>query len=177
MAVNRFMLFRWAVRVARSLATAAIGQFVIFGCIVGCGGDARLELAASDTLQAVADQMVTVIEEYHGELSRYDESRESAIVSALVNRIKADVDDASAIEDHVSQFKSALNKIREDRGVEWSRRWSAIENVRLLREVAGGLQKLAIESLTLQDEMRRYLDGWLEARREAKGRLESKGVR
>jgi hypothetical protein len=139
------------------------------GCICGCGGDARLELASSDALLAIADQMATTIEEYHGEVSNFDDVRESVVLDALVARLKTDIEDESAVESHVSAFKSAMVKIRADRGVEWDRRSAGLDNVSLLREVAGGLQKLAMESLVLQDEMRRYLTDWLELRRRANG--------
>jgi hypothetical protein len=42
-----------------------------------------------------------------------------------------------------------------------------MSNVAVLREVAGGLQKLALESLSLRDEVRRYLDTWIQNQRRA----------
>ncbi|UCD29609.1 MAG: hypothetical protein JSV03_03765 [Planctomycetota bacterium] len=150
-------------------------SFMVVGLVVGCGGNARLEMAASDTLRALADQVAVAIDEYHREVSNLDDTRESAVVSAFVARIKNDVDDESAVESHVTDFKSALGKIRTDRETEWLRQSASMENVKTLREVAAGLQKMAIDSLTLQDEMRRYLTGWIEARRQANKAMNSKG--
>jgi len=155
-------------------------QHTFFGWIVvllmvGCGGDARLEMSAADALLATADQMALTIQEYHEEVSVFDESRESEIVSAFVARLQADPDDRAAVDSHVTDFKAALRKIRMDRDSELTRRQAAMDNVDVLRELATGLRRLAIESLTLQDEMRRYLNGWIETRRQAQVAIESTG--
>lgn len=148
-------------------------QRVFFGWIVvafvaGCGGDARLEMSAADALLTTADQMALTLQEYHEEVSNYDESRESEVVSAFVDRVRVDPNNEAAIDSHVTDFKSALRKIRMDRETEFTRRQAAMDNVDVLRELATGLQRLAVESLTLEDEMRRYLNGWIETRRQAK---------
>jgi hypothetical protein len=49
--------------------------------------------------------------------------------------------------------------------VQWRRHTAALENVAVIREVAEGLRRMGIESLTLSDEMRRYLSRWIEARK------------
>jgi hypothetical protein len=141
----------------------------------GCGGDARFEMAAGDALRVVADEMEITLGEYHADVSGLDDSRESGAVSAFVTRVSADRDNPEAMESHVTDFQAALERIRADRETEWARRAVAAENVGVLREVASGLQKLAIESLTLEDEMRRYLNGWLEARRRAKTEVGQRG--
>ena len=140
----------------------------MIGCVVlgGCGGDAKMELSAADALLATANQMELVINEYHDEIARFDDSRESAVVSAFVSRVRQNPTDDTAIETHVSDFKTALGKIRGDRETEFTRRIAASENVGVLREMAKGLQKLALESLTLEDEMRRYLGEWIETRKQ-----------
>lgn len=135
--------------------------------LAGCGGDAGVELAAGDALAAVADQMQVTVQEYHRDVSRYDDSRESATVAAFVARVQSDHDDAAAMETHAGEFQAALRKIRDDRETEWQRRSDAMANVSVLREVAGGLQKLALESLSLRDEVRRYLDTWIQNQRRA----------
>ena len=66
-----------AVLIGLSLLVAAVMA------VTGCGGDARMELAATDALTAVADQMELTIGEYHREMAWYDDSRESAVISAL----------------------------------------------------------------------------------------------
>ena len=149
--------------------------WLVIGLAVGCGGDARLEMSAADALLATADQMVLTIQEYHEEVSAYDDSRESEVVSAFVARVQAAPDDPVAIDSHVADFKAALRKICTDRATEFTRRGAAMDNVDVLRELARGLQRLAIESLTLQDEMRRYLTGWVETRRRASAAVEGSG--
>lgn len=146
------------------------------GLLGGCGGDARMELSASDALAAVADQMELTIGEYHGEVSRYDDSRESVVVAALVERMRRDIGDEEAVGAHVADFTEALRRIRGDRETEWQRRTAAMENVGVLREVSRGLQRLALESLTLEDEMRRYLTSWIEARRRTQTGVKGSGA-
>ena len=150
--------------VRRAAVTTAFAASVL---VAGCGGDAGLELAAADALLSGADQMEATVAEYHGEVWRFDDWRESAVVSSFIARVQADVGDASALESHVGDFEAALGKIRADRETEWVRWAAGMDNVGVLREVANGLQKLAIESLALKDEVRRYLKGWIEARGQA----------
>ncbi len=153
LAVRRLMLLH---------AAAAIG-----GLGVGCGGDAGMELAASDALVAVADQMQVTVQEYHQDVSRFDDSREDGVVEAFVARVQAAHDDAAATETNVKEFQAALRKIRQDRETEWQRRTAAMSNVDTLREMARGMQKLALDSLSLRDEARRYIETWI-ANRETK---------
>ncbi len=133
----------------------------------GCGGDARVELSAADALAAVAERMDLVIAEYHADVRHYDDLRETEVVAAFIERVRRTAADETAVDRHAVQFKDALARIRTDRDTERTRRDTAHENVRALREVAGGLRRLAIESLTLDDEMRRYLSGWFDMRRAA----------
>lgn len=140
---------------------AALGASLLLS---GCGGDARVELSAADALTAVAGQMQGTIEEYHVEVTRSDDARESAAIAAFVERVKKDAGNDAALAAHASDFEAALVKVRGDREVEWSRRNAAVENVVVLRDVSRGLQKLAIQSLALDDELKRYLTGWISAR-------------
>jgi hypothetical protein len=133
----------------------------------GCGGDAGMELAASDAMVAVADQMQVTVEEYHAEVSRFDDTREDGMVSAFVTRVQAEHEDAAAMEANVKEFQAAMRKVRQDRETEWRRRSAAIDNVQVLREMSRGMQKLALESLSLRDEMRRYLESWIANRQRA----------
>jgi hypothetical protein len=135
--------------------------------VAGCGGDARLELAAADALAAAAERMQTAVDEYHAEMAAFDDSREEAVTEAFVRRVRADAANEQALAAHSAEFKSALGRIREDRAVEQQRRGAAVENVGVVREVADGLRRMGVESLTLSDEMRRYLSGWIEARKQA----------
>ncbi|HOW17886.1 MAG TPA: hypothetical protein PLC79_02535 [Phycisphaerae bacterium] len=145
----------------RSLLIAAAGV------IVGCGGDARVELSAADALSAVAGQMRVVFDEYHGEVEAHDDTRESAVVRAFVERVRRDSSDGAKLDQHASQFEAAMATIRADRRTEWQRRAAAETQVETILEVAKGLRRLGIESLSLQDEMRRYLVSWTESMRRA----------
>jgi len=137
------------------------------GAIVGCGGDARVELSAADALSAVAGQMRIAFDEYHGEVEAHDDTRESAVVRAFVDRVRRDSSDPSKLDQHASQFEAAMTTIRADRRTEWQRRAAAETQVETILEVARGLRRLGIESLSLQDEMRRYLLSWVESMRRA----------
>lgn len=141
---------------------------MFFACIAGCGGDAGVELAASDALLAVADQMQLTVHEYHREVTRHDDTREDAAMAAFIARVQSEHDDAAAMQTHVREFRAALGKIREDRETEWQRQSAAMSNVGVLREIGSGLQKVALDSLSLRDEARRYLDAWIENQRRAR---------
>ena len=111
--------------------------------------------------------MERAVQEYHQEVSSYDDTRETSVVAAFVNRVRKDSADEAAVDAHAADFTAALRKIRVDRDTEWSRRNAAMDNISVLREVSAGVQKLAVQSLTLQDELKRYLQGWIEARQKA----------
>ena len=159
---------------ASSLRLTGACVLVGLGAAAGCGAG-RFELAAADTLLATAGQVELTISEYHQEVSQSDDSRESAVVSAFLARVATDKDDPSVLESHAADFEAALLKIRADRETEWQRRAAAMENVGLLREVAAGLQRLAVERLTLEDEARRYLSGWIERHRRTSGQQPAGG--
>jgi hypothetical protein len=146
---------------------AALG-LIVATVVSGCGGDARVELAAADALIAAADRMDTAVAEYHGEVSRFDDTRESAVVAAFIARVQADAGNKEAVAGHSAEFGAALRKIRADRAVEQDRKTATMENVAVVREVAAGLQRMGIDSLSLQDELKRYLSSWIEARQKAK---------
>jgi hypothetical protein len=141
--------------------------------LTGCGGDAALELAASETLHALADRMTVAITEYHGEVEDGDDARESAVASAFVTRVVNNHADAEALDQHTAAFTEALRKIRQDRWVEARRRNAAIENVDMIREVADGLEEMAIRSMTLKDEMRRYWKSWASLKRSADAAMDN----
>jgi len=150
------MLCKWH-RVARVGVVMAVA-------IGGCGGNAHVELAASDALVAVADQVRLAMDEYHVEIGRLDDEREGAVVSAFVARVKADVEDEAIVDGHEVAFRSAMAKLRGDREVEWARYHAAIDNVAVMKDVATGLRQIAIESMSLDDEMRRYFTSWMALR-------------
>lgn len=148
---------------SRTLDILAVASVIISGC----GGDAGVELAAGDALVAVADQMQLTIEEYHRDVASHDDGREDATIAAFVARVQSDHQDTAAMQTHTRDFQAALRRIRGDREVEWRRRSAAMDNVTVVREMAGGLRKLALDSLSLRDEVRRYLDSWIANQRRA----------
>jgi len=125
--------------------------------LAGCGGDARVELAAAESIQSVAAQIEVALAEYRAEIEAADDGRERAAIDAFVARVQRDAQDQQSVEAHADQFAQALQKLGRDRRTEWSRHHAAMDNVALLREMAGGLQRLAIDSLTLKDETQRYI--------------------
>ncbi len=150
------------VRCWMTVATAA-------AAVAGCGGDARVELSAADALQATAAQMRTALEEYHGEVEAHDDGRESAIVRAFVERVRRDAADETRAARHADEFEAALARVRGDRRTEWLRWTNAQTQVDAVMEVAKGLRRIGLESLSLRDEVRRYLLTWVEARAAARG--------
>lgn len=149
---------------------SALGLLAVLavGWLAGCGGDARLELASADAMEVIADQQQVTIDEYHADILALDDDRETAVVDAFVVRVQRDaVADPSALDGHAAAFRQALAKIRADREVEYARHRGAADNAEALREVADGLRETAVESLTFQDELRRYISSLIEARRKA----------
>jgi hypothetical protein len=134
----------------------------VCGAVAGCGGDARVELSAADALTAVAGEMRVAFDEYHGEVETHDDTRESAVTRAFVERVRRDSADEGKLDQHASEFEAAMTRLRADRRVEWQRRTAAETQIDTIVEVAKGLRRIGIESLSLQDEVRRYLTTWME---------------
>jgi len=136
-----------------SVLLAGMSLCATAGCLAG----ARVELAAAESIGSLADGLETAVAEYHEEVETADDNRESALVSALVDRLKKDIADEQAVSAHRQQFVAAMSKVRHDRSVERQRYDAARDHIAALRETAAGLQRIAIESISLQDEVRRYL--------------------
>lgn len=142
---------------------------IAIAVMAGCGGDARVELSAADAIRAVAVQMDQAVVEYHREVCRYDDTREAELVAAFIGRVRREKEDEAALDRHSADLARALTRVRADRETEWTRRAAAGENVKVLREIAQGLERIGLQSLSLQDEMRRYLETWMQAQRRASG--------
>ena len=143
--------------------------------VAGCGGDAGLELAAAETLHALADRMTVAVSEYHDEIEASDDTREAAVASAFVTRVVNDHADGQALDRHTAAFIEALRKVRQDRRTEDRRRNASMDNVEMMREVADGLREMAIRSMTLKDEMRGYLRSWAALKRQTDEGMEHTG--
>jgi hypothetical protein len=137
---------------------------VLLLAAAGCGGDARVELSAATAIEQVAASIAVAMEEYHREVNAADDLREDAVVRALVERIRRDHQDEKATDAHVADFHQAMRHVRQDRDTEWRRYVAAGDNLSALSEVTGGLRRLAVESMTLSDEVRRYLQTVIDAR-------------
>ncbi len=147
---------------AQALDFAAVAAVVVFVAAAGCAGNARVDLAAADALDSLAAATRTALVEYHDELEAADSRRESAAIDAFIARIRRDNDDEQLCAAHAAAFKTALARVREDRHVELERYRAALDNADTAVEVADGLRRLAVQSLTLEDETRRYLLSLLE---------------
>ncbi|UCG16162.1 MAG: hypothetical protein JSV19_12795 [Phycisphaerales bacterium] len=130
----------------------------------GCGGDARVELSAATAIEQVAASVAVAMEEYHREVTAADDRREDAVVRALVERIRRDHQDEKATDAHVADFHQAMRHVRQDRDTEWRRYVATGDNLSVLTEITSGLRRLAVESMTLSDEARRYLRDVIDAR-------------
>ena len=93
----------------RAVLDAAL---VACGLVAGCGGSAKLELAAGDALLAVADEMEVTVAEYHDDVSRLDDARESAAISAFVARVQADAGDSAAVDAHATAFEELYQPLK-----------------------------------------------------------------
>ncbi len=144
-------------------AILAIGIAVSW--IAGCGGDARVELRAADSLESLAAELELALHEYHNDLATGDNLRESAAIAAFVNRIREAADDPAEQDRHVAAFAAALDAVRQDRHAEWARFSATRDNIGTVREITSGLRRLAVESLTLRDEARRYIHSLIELRK------------
>jgi hypothetical protein len=113
---------------------------LLVSVLAGCGGDARVDLSAADGIRAAAQQMELTLREYHDEVAGYDSSREGAVITAFVSRVRADSQNEAAIDGHAAEFLKALEKIRTDRETEFTRQAAANDNVSVLREMARGLK-------------------------------------
>jgi hypothetical protein len=136
--------------------------------LAGCGGDARVELSAAMAIDRLAGGLRTALEEYHQDVLAGDDRREDAVIGAFVERIRQDHEDEGVTGQHVTQFREALRRLREDRSVEWERYQASADNVATLVEVTEGLRRTATESITLSDEARRYVQYLIDLYRESR---------
>jgi len=123
----------------------------------GCGGDARVEIAAANVIDRSGDMRVRALNEYRNEIVAAASRREQNAVVALARRIRKDADNDEAVAQHVRDFTAALATLRADAQTELRRYGSSTDTVKTLREVARSMRDLAIASLSLEDETKRYL--------------------
>lgn len=115
---------------------AAAGMFLFLS---GCISSGRVAAASADLLDLIAKQTTRALEEYERDLQVLDGQRREAAVYSLAERIKRD--GAESVDQHAAALLEALEAIAADRLVARERYEAAMENTRLLREVAAGLQR------------------------------------
>jgi len=131
---------------------------LIFG-FCGCTSASRVPLSAADSMDLLAVSLGRAIDEYGLDLEKLDEQRRKAVVDAFVVRVRTDPFDDEALAGHATTFTAALERIDADRRAASDRRQAAIDNLETLREIAEGLRRVALESMSLDDEARRYFTG------------------
>ena len=127
----------------------------------GCASSPRVQLSAADSLDLLASSLVSSINEFKVDLEQLDRQRRKAIVDAFVTRVRTDHENPYALESHTVAFTDALNRLEADRQTACDRRQTALDNVGTLQEIADSLRRIAVESMNLDDEARRYLTGVL----------------
>jgi len=164
----------------RTTSITIVATLVVTLSAIGCvGGDARVEIAAANLLDVASDSLARALVEYHDEIVSFDVRQEQDAILAFTNRITSapdnpdDLDDpnhSDTVKKHTREFAAALAKLRADAQTESSRHIASMSNVKLLRETAATLRKLAVESLSLEDETKRYLTDALVQLREYRAR-------
>ena len=143
---------------------------LILGCLAtsvfaSCVGGARVELADADVLDELRSSLATAMNEMHADILLGDTWRERSITDALVKRLVTEDEnvDADSANGHKQDFLQALARIREDRQTQWARLLATRDNLLLIGEVSDGLRRLAIDTMSLEDEARRYLMSVIES--------------
>ena len=144
----------------RTRRIAAAGA--VFGLFVaGCAGSARVELSAADSIEALAAELQAALDEYQSDLSQVDAERERLAVLAFISRVKTAVGEDSQMQAHGESLLGALERVRADRLAATNRFMAARENALALGEVAAGLRRIAVESMSVDDEVKRYFQSWM----------------
>jgi len=151
-------------------------RMTLGGFLGGCGGDARVELAAADSMETLGTSMAQTLAEYHADLARVDDERQRAAIQAFIDRVRADVSDETATDAHAEAFQKALERLDTDRRADWERYTASSDNVATLREIAQDLRRLALNSMSLDDEVRRYFGDVMKRRKETKEQATGKGI-
>ncbi len=147
------MYLKNCLRISGILATGS--------AICGCASAPHVQLSAADSMELLASSLVTAIDEYRHDIRQLDDQRRKTVVDAFVVRVRKDHQDEEALAAHIAAFTAALDRIEADRRAASDRRQAAVENLETLKEIADSLRRVAMESMNLDDEARRYLSGVL----------------
>lgn len=141
----------------RCKKASRFGITLTFAALGGCAASPGVQLSAADSMELLAASLAIAIEEYRGDLEQVDADRQKSLVDAFVVRMRSDPYNEDAVAAHTAQFTAALDRLQADRRAASDRRHAAIENLETLREVAEGLRRVAVESMNLDDQARRFL--------------------
>lgn len=134
---------------------------VLAGLLSGCVASPHVPLSAADSMELVASTLETTVAEFGSDLDELDRQRRQAVIEAFITRVQQDHDDERALALHSGAFTGALDRIESDRRTTSDRKAAAVDNIELLREVAEGLRRSALQSMKLQDDALQYFTGVL----------------
>lgn len=134
---------------------------LLIGLLAGCVARPQVNLAAADAMDHVAQTFETALTGFHSDLEALDGQRRKAVIEAFVARVQDDHEDERALALHSGAFTAALDRIEADRRTAQERAAGATDAIQVLREVAAGLRRDALQSMNLADEAVRYFDGVL----------------
>lgn len=137
--------------------TSAILTAGFFLVNLGCSSSAQLDLSAAQVLLTIADEMRATVEEYHADLARLDEQRESFAIQAFFTRVASADGDQAKIDQNSAALTAALAKLRADRAVAVERYIIARGNLDLLTETAESLTSHARARLRFGQNLLRLL--------------------
>lgn len=142
-------------------------RYADYACLLitaaaGCASAARVQISAARSLDALTDAVQHAVDELHDEVLTADRRKRLSAVDAFVRRIRADHADDQRTQNHVDAFNHAIDRLREDADIEFARRVATLENLRAIREIAAGLRELGVQSMSLDDEARRYVTDLLQ---------------
>lgn len=132
---------RWIKRQRRKRRRALAVGLAGLVCLsaAGCMGAGRVEQAGAEVLDLVARQTAAALDEYERDLQAVDAGRRQAVIQSLAERVKRD--GPGQVDGHAAAALEAIEKIAADRQTARQRYEAAMDNVELLREVAGGLRR------------------------------------
>ncbi len=130
-------------------AGATLCVLLACGGTAGCMGSGRVEQAGAEVLDLVAKQTAGALDEYERDLQAVDASRRQAVVQNLAERAKRD--GPQQVDAHAAAALQALEKIAADRQTARQRYEAAMDNVEVLREVAGGFRRYGERVRQLSD--------------------------
>jgi len=129
---------------------------ILVQSLCGCAMTAKVDLAAADAVDQLTRSLGESVEEYHRDLRSVDDAREESVVRSIAARLRAAGSDEAAAEADVQAFLAAMARMRADRETAWRRYSASMDNLGELHALARGLRRLAVESMSLDDEARRY---------------------